>query len=213
MRPVDWERVLLVPPLCLLLLANAVSLATRAPKGADEIPTLGDAVYRFLLVLFYALVVWLLLSRPPALGGHAKVLPRVLSYAGSLVPLTFVLLPADAAPLPVAATASGLMVAGLAFSMYSVWHLGRSFSVLPQARALVDTGPYRWIRHPLYVGEIVAAVGAALFEPSLARFLVVAVFAGLQVYRTVREEEVLTAHLAEYAAYRKRTHRFIPGAY
>ena len=49
--------------------------------------------------------------------------------------------------------------AGLAFSLASVAVLGRCFGILPDVRGLVVRGPYRLVRHPLYLGELTAALG------------------------------------------------------
>ena len=55
-----------------------------------------------------------------------------------------------------------LLVAGMAWSVWSLRFLGRNVSVLAQARDVVDRGPYRWVRHPLYTGEIVSSLGVAI---------------------------------------------------
>ena len=55
-----------------------------------------------------------------------------------------------------AARADVLLLAGTAWSVWSLRFLGRNVSVLAQARDVVDRGPYRWVRHPLYAGEIVS---------------------------------------------------------
>ena len=85
--------------------------------------------------------------------------------------------------------------------------------MLAQARGLVDRGPYRWVRHPLYAGEIVAALGLAVAAHSLAAVAVWAGSCALQAYRAVREEQLLLAALPGYRAYRSRTPAFLPGIF
>jgi protein-S-isoprenylcysteine O-methyltransferase Ste14 len=99
---------------------------------------------------------------------------------------------------------------GLAFSFWAVWHLGTAFSIVPEARKLVRTGPYRWIRHPLYLAGYLIGLGllAVKFSPAaIGLFLGFAVSQGL---RMVYEEQVLSAALPEYREYRRRTWALVP---
>jgi protein-S-isoprenylcysteine O-methyltransferase Ste14 len=92
----------------------------------------------------------------------------------------------------------------------SVLFLGRSFGVLPEARALVTGGPYRLVRHPVYLGEIGACTGLALAAPSPAN---TAALVGLIVAQAVRmrlEEGALTAAFPQYAEYAASTPRLLP---
>lgn len=214
-RGIDLERVVIVP-IFFLLLAWSVWGALRVPLGLDSAgETIGVALlaYQVLLIAFYVMLIWLLLTRAPAVGVTHRWLPRVLAYVATFASFLLVFMPAGLASSPIAWTAVGLMLLGEVFSVYSVWFLGRSFSLAPQARTLVDRGPYRWVRHPLYVGEIVTLFGAALFRPAPLRFVLVAVIAALQVYRAHQEERVLAQYIQEYAEYQARTHRFVPGLF
>jgi protein-S-isoprenylcysteine O-methyltransferase Ste14 len=105
-----------------------------------------------------------------------------------------------------------MLGAGLLFAIASVAFLGRCFGVLPDVRGLVTRGPYRLVRHPLYLGELTAAlgivVGARRWAPALAAWLVCL---GLQLVRTKYEERSLRAEFPEYAPYAARTKRLIPG--
>ena len=105
-----------------------------------------------------------------------------------------------------------MLGAGLLFAIASVAFLGRCFGVLPDVRGLVTRGPYRLVRHPLYLGELTAAlgivVGAQRWAPALAAWLVCL---GLQLVRTKYEERSLRAEFPEYAPYAERTKRLIPG--
>ena len=47
---------------------------------------------------------------------------------------------------------------GMIMMLVTIRHLGRSFSLVPQARNVVQTGPYRWIKHPLYLAEEIAVL-------------------------------------------------------
>jgi len=88
----------------------------------------------------------------------------------------------------------------------SRFQLGRSFSVTPQARALVTRGIYSRIRNPIYVfsGLMIAGIILVLRRPVLWFFL--ALLIPIQIVRAKREARVLQEHFGEeYRAYRSQT--------
>jgi protein-S-isoprenylcysteine O-methyltransferase Ste14 len=85
--------------------------------------------------------------------------------------------------------------------------------VLAQARGLADRGPYRWVRHPLYTGEIVSSLGLALLAGGAPAFAVWLGFCFLQAYRALREEQLLVAALPAYRGYQARTAALLPGLF
>jgi len=106
-----------------------------------------------------------------------------------------------------------LQIAGLAFQLYAKLSLGRSFGVLPATRALVSHGAYRWLRHPIYFGYLIAHIGFLLCNFSLRNFAVMAVLYVAQIIRIEREEEMLST-LPGYPEYRNSVrYRLIPGIY
>lgn len=84
---------------------------------------------------------------------------------------------------------------------------------MPEARKLVTAGLYSSIRHPLYLAEAVATLGVFLQYRSLAAALLVAAQFAVQLWRMYEEEKVLEAQFPDYAAYRARTARLVPGVY
>jgi protein-S-isoprenylcysteine O-methyltransferase Ste14 len=106
-----------------------------------------------------------------------------------------------------------LVVAGTGWAVWSVRFLGRSISVIAQARAVVDTGPYRLVRHPLYLGEITSSLGVAVVVGSVWAFCAWVALCLLQAYRALREEQVLLTALPGYRAYRARTAALLPGVF
>jgi protein-S-isoprenylcysteine O-methyltransferase Ste14 len=111
------------------------------------------------------------------------------------------------------ALADALVACGTAWALWSLRFLGRNVSVLAQARNIADRGPYRWVRHPLYVGEIVSTLGVALAANSYAAFGLWLVLCALQVYRALQEEQVLLRALPAYREYRSRTAALLPGVF
>jgi protein-S-isoprenylcysteine O-methyltransferase Ste14 len=101
-------------------------------------------------------------------------------------------------------------IAGAGWMLVSVAALGRCFSVLPEARGLVTRGPYRYIRHPLYLGEITITAGFLTASPRIWNVAVAAVFLGAQTVRMQLEERELTRVFPEYADYAARTPRLLP---
>ena len=80
---------------------------------------------------------------------------------------------------------------------------------LPEAR-LVDTGAYSLVRHPIYGGLILGAVGWAIFMASPVA-LVLAVGLAVFFYLKSRREELwLAEQFADYGAYQSRTRRMLP---
>ena len=108
-----------------------------------------------------------------------------------------------------------LMVAGLAFRWYAIRSLGKFFTRTVATRAgqyVVDTGPYRLIRHPSYSGSLVMFFGVGLAMTNWAALL--AIMAGAAIgfaWRVRVEEQALCADLGDaYRDYMRRTRRFIP---
>src|SRR2546430_15344382 len=118
--------------------------------------------------------------------------------------------PARTTPSAFVLAGDAVAVAACLWLLASVLALGRCFGVLPEARGLVTRGPYRAVRHPVYLGEITACAGLALAAPSLRNGLVLAVFVGAQLVRMGFEERALTHAFPEYAAYAERTPRLVP---
>jgi protein-S-isoprenylcysteine O-methyltransferase Ste14 len=116
---------------------------------------------------------------------------------------------------------SALVIAGDATAslaatwlLVSVMFLGRCFSVLPEARGLVVRGPYRFVRHPVYLGEIVMFAGLTLAGLNSSRAavsaVVVVLFVLAQSARMRMEEQALTDAFPAYRLYAAQTGRLLP---
>jgi protein-S-isoprenylcysteine O-methyltransferase Ste14 len=75
---------------------------------------------------------------------------------------------------------------------------------------LIETGAFRLVRHPIYGGFILAALGWAIVQASIIAATLAAVLAGFFRLKSAREEAWLETRFPGYAAYRRRTPRFFP---
>jgi protein-S-isoprenylcysteine O-methyltransferase Ste14 len=117
---------------------------------------------------------------------------------------------------PRAAVAIGLLVGGLALRWYAILTLGRLFTVDVAIRSdhtLVETGPYRYVRHPSYTGMLVAFLGVGVYFGNWLSIAALIVPIGLAVMRRIRVEEAALSRAfgAAYSDYCARTSRLIPG--
>ena len=176
---------------------------------ASAISLLGQIVSLALVILLMTF----LILRNPAKAKAKGLLPRFAAVAGTCFGIALVWLPVQPIGLGLSLASLLLMLAGGGFSIYSISHLGRSFSVMAEGRRLVTDGPYSRIRHPLYLGEAVSLLGLTLQYLSPLALAIFAVQVGFQLWRMKNEEGVLAGLFPEYEAYRLRTARLVPGLY
>jgi protein-S-isoprenylcysteine O-methyltransferase Ste14 len=209
-RRLDVGRLIMVPAFAVVITADAFALDHGPHSGAAGVlGSIGTA----LAVTFYALAVWCYLRRGPAVATSDSVTAHAAAIAGTWLPLAIPLLH-GASPAPGRqALADVLLCCGMVWAVWSLRCLDRNVSVLAQARAVVARGPYRWVRHPLYVGELVSALGLAIASNSYLAVAMWCAMCGLQVYRAVREEQVLLRALPAYRSYRSHTAALLPGVF
>jgi hypothetical protein len=149
-----------------VLLLDLMALAGRG--GANPLRWTGT----LLAVAFYSLVIWCYLRRGPARATTRSITAGAAAVVATWIPFVIPWLH-GAPPGPVRQGVSDvLLLAGTAWAVWSLRSLGRNLSVIAQVRDVADGGPYRWIRHPLYAGEIVSTLGLAIAAHSLAAMAV-----------------------------------------
>lgn len=106
-----------------------------------------------------------------------------------------------------------LFAGGLALAIWARWHLGRNWGPPMTEKddpELVMSGPYRWIRNPIYSGLILAMLGTTL-AVTLGWLVPTVVVGGYFVYSALMEQRYLTHRLPQtYPAYRDRTKLLVP---
>ena len=122
---------------------------------------------------------------------------------------------AAAMALPLALSGCLLALAGAALVLRSRAELGSAWSATPkadQSTDLITTGPYRLVRHPIYLGFAMLAMGEALaFGSWPACFIVLSGIAPTFVWRAHEEEKQLSRTFGEHhEVYRQRTKMIIP---
>jgi protein-S-isoprenylcysteine O-methyltransferase Ste14 len=199
------------------------ALSVQVPRIAHQISSLDHATADTRViaalasnvstqVFFLALTLLMILRRPPK-GKAFGFYPRFAAVAGTFLSLAIVLLPARELSSSLYVASTVLIVGGIAFALYSLLVLGRSLSMLPEARQLVTKGPYSVIRHPLYLGEAIALVGVTLEYLSPWALGLLALQCIFQLERMKNEEIVLARAFPGYSDYAARTARLLPGVY
>src|SRR5215469_9352824 len=103
-----------------------------------------------------------------------------------------------------------LCVIGPAVAIWAILYLRRSFGIFVEVRKVVLRGPYRWVRHPMYLGYVGMLVGLLLVNFSAAFFILVPIQIVLLVYRAHLEETRLSEHSPEYRQNMDRTGFIFP---
>jgi protein-S-isoprenylcysteine O-methyltransferase Ste14 len=162
---------------------------------------------------FFGLQIVLLLVRHLPVAKSQGVWPRAVAVAGANFNFALLLLPR--ATLGAGWTIAGavLTIGGTIAALAVLAWLGPAFSIFPEARKLVVKGPYRYVRHPLYLAEIVTTLGIMLgFRQPWAALVALGTIA-FQFQRMAYEETVLREAYPAYDAYSRTTARLLPGIY
>lgn len=159
-------------------------------------PSAYDHSQRVIMTLGIAVLVGLIVALPWEYAHRAGPIPRdgLLAWAG------------------LALFAAGICLQAAAMAALHGLYTSR-LGIQPGHR-LVTAGPYRWVRHPGYLSNLMCLAGMALALSSLLGLALTLATVPLVMRRLQKEEDMLAAELGEaYRAYQGRTSRLIPGIY
>lgn len=199
-----------------MLYMNAPALVERAivlPADGYPLLSVAQVAARLSFLLFISLIVGVTLMRRRPVAKSPGVGARLVAFSGAWLPLVLPLFSDGEASAAALLISAALIMIGNVLSLWTLLWLGRSFSIMAEARRPVMGGPYARIRHPLYVCEMIAIVGIAIQYFSIYAPVLLAAQVALQLSRMHHEERVLAAAFPDYAAYMSRTNRLIPGLY
>jgi len=165
---------------------------------------------RLSMIAFILLATAAVLLRTRPSGKASGLEPRISALVGSFMMYGMVLFPRHHLSLSGEILSTLLTIIGSIGAVVALSQLGRSFSIMAESRQLVTTGPYRFVRHPLYLAEEIATVGVFMQFASVYTALLLAAHIAFQLRRLHNEELVLSTRFPEYAAYGDATARLIP---
>jgi len=168
---------------------------------------------RLSVIAYLVVIVATLVMRMRPTGKARGVEPRLSALIGTFLFTVVVLFPRRELSLAAGTISTLLTLAGNIFAVVVLTQLRESFSIMAEARQLVTSGVYRFVRHPLYLAEEIAAIGVVMQFFSFWTAIIVAVQIGFQLRRMHNEEVILTETFPEYPAYRDKTACILPGVY
>lgn len=185
-----------------------LSVSLQAARSA------GDWLFvlrQLLALAYFTMLVVLYSTRRPARGTDHRIAVIFVAFSGTFSAIGASFLPGGTLRHGLLLPGDILATAGLAYSVWALAFLRRSFSIVPEARRLVTGGPYGLSRHPVYVGEIATAIGVNLATAGWPAALAVVYFVCAEVLRMRWEERVLSRAFPEdYPAYASRVPRYFP---
>jgi len=164
-----------------------------------------------LLLLSETLPLILVLIRRPSATLSIRPLDWLFGFAGTTAPL--LVSPVLGSSLAPQVVCVAIIIAGIFVQVSAKVALGLSFGIVAANRGVKVSGPYRFIRHPMYAGYEITHVGLLLAMPSLLNAVIYASTLALQIARILREERVLSQD-QQYLDFSTRVqYRLLPGLF
>ena len=194
-------------------LAAIRGLIAFHPYFGGDWPFLIMVVARVSGVIFISAILLLSIARFRPVGKYANWNPKITALLGTLFTYLILLTPRSASVAFWDSLSSLLILLGTTTAILAVLDLGRSMSIMPEARRLVTGGLYARIRHPLYLAEEIAVLGFALQFRNWMAVPILLVHLYFQIRRMDWEEGILANAFPGYVDYKQRTFRLVPGVY
>ncbi len=164
---------------------SAISIYS-AVKGIQE-----ESLWLWLPVLHNGIIAVLFLMRRPSTKEDG---------VGLVMAILAIFCPTSSVGVPLSGIWGILGVFGLVLIFWAIGALGRSFGLAPADRGLVTGGPYRIIRHPMYLGELIYQAAALGMKPGLVQLGLFLILVFLQAARIIREEQIIE----DYQGYKRK---------
>ena len=189
------------------------SLVAFHPYFGDDWPFAMTMAARVAGVIFISSILLLSISRFRPVSKYSSWKPKITALLGTLFTYLVLLTPRSASDPIWDSPSTVLILIGSTMACLAVLDLGRSMSIMPEARKLVTSGLYGRIRHPLYLAEEIAALGFCLQFRSWQAAPILVVHFYFQIRRMEFEEGILVKAFPGFAEYKQRTYRLLPGLY
>ena len=177
-------------------------LAVYATKGSP---------WDLILLPSEGLVVWFILIRRTTSDVSRRPGDWLLAFGATTAPL--LAHPGMGGAVFPATVCAGVMLMGMVVQIHAKLVLGRSFGLVAANRGLKLFGPYRYVRHPMYMGYLLTQVGFLLMNPTFWNLAVYGVCYASQIPRLLAEERLLS-HDPRYSEYMAAVrYRLIPGVF
>lgn len=213
---VMWDifcRVIAVGFFVYLLIENLMSLITFVNRyQSDGFHFWASVCAKALVVVFVGLHCVLFVARRRPVKKTQGARPRAMALLGSFF-FYLLAIPTGQPSLWQAVAGSVLLCTGTMMALIALSRLGRSYSMMPEARRLITTGPYAIVRHPMYLSEQIAIAGIVLQNFSLYALALFTLHFWIQVQRMKHEENVLRNTFSEYDEVMGTRPRLIPHVY
>jgi protein-S-isoprenylcysteine O-methyltransferase Ste14 len=206
------------------ILTWSIVLAIVSASGLEQYaraadPTPPGAIYAVNIAMRLSVIAYLAIlaatvivrMRPMAKARGAE--PRISALIGTFLITVVVLFPRRELSLTAGCVSTLLVLVGNALTVFVLMRLRGSFSIMAEARQLVTSGAYRFVRHPLYLAEEIATIGSVMQFLSIWTTMLLVAQIAFQLRRMRNEETLLTEVFPDYATYREKTARIIPGIY
>jgi len=190
-------------------LVGFIFFSALAVWTVAEVPTLSVWLLpTFAHELFSAIA---FVIRDRARATAPSLTARATAYGGTLVIVAFVHVSRLWRPewlsrttsVEAATVGTVLWLVGSLVVVVSIWWLRHAFSIEPEARRIVTSGPYRFARHPIYSGYALQYIGLSLNYPTAALALVMVAWVCFTLARIRFEERVLSQAFPEYIDYKQ----------
>jgi protein-S-isoprenylcysteine O-methyltransferase Ste14 len=205
---IDARRLLLLDLFeRMIIIAMFAHFAWQMLSAYEERPNIG----MLLVVISEVITIVMIVVRRFTITLSQQPLDWLLAVAGCCTPL--IAIPAVERSPELAQIGAGIMLIGLCIQISAKVILFRSFGIVAANRGIQIRGPYRFVRHPIYAGYVVAHFGYLVGWPSTHNICLYTLALIIQMARLLREEELLMNDPA-YREYAGRVrYRLLPGVF